>query len=56
MKTKKVLSLEVLIEEVIKMIKVFTPGVRDVKASVERLIIKELLGRDEKDRNLIKYK
>lgn len=56
MKVKKVLRLENIIEEVGKMIKVFTPGVRDIKASVERLLIKEILVRDDKDRNTIKYK
>lgn len=38
------------------MIRVFTPQTRDVKASVERLIQKEMLVREEKDKNTIKYK
>ncbi len=38
------------------MIKVFNPAVRDIKSSIERLLTKEILARDEKDKNLLKYK
>ena len=45
-----------IIEETIKMIRVFVPPAKDVKMSIDRLIAKELLQRDEKDRELIRYK
>jgi len=38
------------------MIKVFVPPAKDVKMSIDRLITKDLLQRDEKDRELIRYK
>jgi hypothetical protein len=38
------------------MIKVFVPPAKDVKLSIDRLITKDLLQRDEKDRELIRYK
>jgi hypothetical protein len=38
------------------MIRVFVPPSKDVKLSIDRLIAKELLQRDEKDRELIRYK
>jgi hypothetical protein len=56
MKSKKVISFDRLADEIIKMIKVFTPSIRDIKGSVERLLMKDLLARDDKDRNIIKYK
>lgn len=56
MKARKLLKLDEIVEEVIKMIKVFIPSARDIKASVERLLAKDVLTRDEKDRNVIKYK
>lgn len=34
MKSKKVLGIDKIIEEVTKMIKVFNPGVRDIKAAL----------------------
>lgn len=56
MKSKKVLGFDKIIEEINRMIKVFTPSIRDVKAAIERLLVKDLLVRDDKDKNLIKYK
>ena len=38
------------------MIKVFTPGTRDIKASIERLLAKDVLVREDRDRNSIRYK
>jgi len=32
------------------MIKVFTPQIKDIKIAIERLITKEIIQRDEKDR------
>jgi len=46
MKSKKVMDFKTLIEEAIKMIKVFVPLAKDVKLSIDRLIAKELLQRD----------
>jgi hypothetical protein len=40
MKTKRVFGIDKIIEEVTKMIKVFTPQTRDIKSSIERLIAK----------------
>jgi hypothetical protein len=37
------------------MIKTYTPQKKDIKIAIERLIGKELLVRDEKDINKIKY-
>lgn len=48
MKSKKVISFDKLCEEIIKMIKVFTPSMKDIKNSVERLLSKDILMRDEK--------
>lgn len=56
MKAKKVLDFKSLIEETIKMIRVFVPAPKDIKLSIDRLINKELLQRDEKDRELIRYR
>jgi hypothetical protein len=56
MKAKKVIDFKSLVEEVIKMIKVFTPQIKDIKIAIERLITKEILQRDEKDREQLRYK
>jgi hypothetical protein len=56
MKTKKVLSVDMIIEEVTKMINMFNPTPRDIKSSIDRLLDKDLLARDEKEKCLIKYK
>lgn len=40
MKSKKILGLDKIIEEVTKMVKVFTPSVRDIKAAIDRLLVK----------------
>ena len=56
MKSKKVLSFDKIVEEVLKMVKVFSPGSKDIKMSIDRLLVKELLSRDEKDKNILKYK
>lgn len=56
MKVKKILGFERIVEEVSKMVKVFNPSVRDIKNSVERLLGKDVLIRDEKDKNTIRYK
>ena len=56
MKFKKVLGYGEIVEEVGKMIKVFNPSLRDIKAAVERMLAKEIIVRDEKDKNVIKYK
>ena len=46
MKAKKVLDFKSLIEETIKMIRVFVPQPKDIKISIDRLIAKEILQRD----------
>ena len=56
MKSKKVISFDKLCEEIIKMIKVFSPSMKDLKNSVERLLAKDIIIRDEKDKTIIKYK
>ncbi len=56
MKAKKVLDFKTLIEETVKMIRVFVPQAKDIKQAIDRLIAKQLLQRDEKDRELIRYK
>ena len=40
MKAKKILDFKSLIEETIKMIRVFTPQARDIKVAIDRLIAK----------------
>ena len=50
MKARKVIDFKTLIEETLKMIKVFVPEPKDVKLSIDRLIAKDLLQRDEKER------
>ena len=40
MKSKKVLSFDRMVEEILKMIKVFTPSQKDIKLSIERLLTK----------------
>lgn len=50
MKSKKVMDYKSLFEEVGRMIRVFVPQSRDIKASIDRLIGKDILERDEKDR------
>ena len=40
MKSKKVLDYKTLLDEVIKMIRVFVPHGRDIKMAIERLISK----------------
>jgi len=55
MKSRKVTDFETLFSEISKMIKTFNPQTKDIKIAVERLIGKELLQRDEKDVNKIKY-
>jgi hypothetical protein len=56
MKSRKVMDYKSLFEEVSRMIRVFVPQSRDIKASVDRLITKEIIERDEKDRELVRYK
>lgn len=56
MKSKKVVDYKSLFEEVTKMIRVFVPQSRDIKLAIDRLISKEILERDEKDRELVRYK
>lgn len=56
MKSKKVMDYKSLFEEVTKMIRVFVPQSRDIKTSIDRLISKDIIERDEKDRELVKYK
>jgi hypothetical protein len=56
MKAKKILDFKSLIEETVKMIRVFVPLAKDIKISIDRLISKEILQRDEKDREMIRYR
>jgi hypothetical protein len=56
MKARKVVDYRSLIEEVTKMVRVFVPAPKDIKTAVDRLIAKEILQRDEKDRELIRYR
>jgi hypothetical protein len=56
MKARKVLDFKTLIEEVTKMVRVFVPMAKDIKIAIDRLITKEILQRDDKDRELIRYK
>jgi hypothetical protein len=56
MKSKKVMDYKSLFDEVTKMIRVFVPQARDIKTSIDRLIAKEIIERDEKDRELVRYK
>ena len=56
MKAKKVLDFKSLIEETIKMIRVFVPQPKDIKISIDRLIAKEILQRDEKSKELVRYR
>ncbi len=56
MKARKILQMEYLCEQASKMIKVFAPAKRDIKNSIERLINKEILERDEKSAGTIRYK
>ena len=55
MKSRKVADFETLFNETTKMIKTFNPQNKDIKIAIERLISKQLLQRDEKDMNKIKY-
>lgn len=55
MKSRKVTDFQTLFGEITKMIKTFTPQKKDIKIAVERLIGKQLLQRDQKDVNKIKY-
>lgn len=50
MKSRKVMDYKSLFDEVTRMIRVFVPQSRDIKASIDRLIAKEIIERDEKDR------
>lgn len=56
MKAKKVLDFKSLIEETIRIIRVFVPHAKDVKEAIDRLIAKEILQRDQKDREMIRYR
>lgn len=56
MKSKKVMDYKSLFEEVTRMIRVFVPQSRDIKVAIDRLISKEIIERDEKDRELVRYK
>jgi hypothetical protein len=38
------------------MVRVFVPMAKDIKIAIDRLITKEILQRDDKDRELIRYK
>ncbi len=40
MKAKKVLDFKTLIEETVKMIRVFVPQAKDIKQAIDRLIAK----------------
>jgi len=55
MKSRKITDFETLFGEITKMIKTFNPQKKDIKIAIERLITKELLQRDDKDVNKIKY-
>lgn len=56
MKARKVVDYRSMIEEVTKMVRVFVPAPKDIKTAVDRLIAKEILQRDDKDRELIRYR
>jgi hypothetical protein len=56
MKSKKVMDFRGIFEEVTKMVRVFVPEHKDIKKGIERLIGKYILERDEKDKELLKYK
>lgn len=56
MKTKKLLLFDTMAGEVVKMVKVFAPSLKDIKFSVERLLAKDILSRDDKEKKLLKYR
>ncbi len=56
MKARKVLDYKSVLDEVVRMIRVFVPQTKDIKTAIDRLISKDVLMRDEKDQQLIRYK
>ena len=55
MKSRKTMAHNILIPEVVNVLQVFRPQIRDIKQRIENLIQREFLARDPQDHNLYNY-